>query len=74
MIAIWENLLELLDTERLPLEEPLEMEKTDYICNICGTYLNVNNTYFDADTELSYHINCANFWLNRIDKNLPQRS
>lgn len=72
MVAIWDNLVDVIDTDRLAIEEPLEMDQTDYLCNICGQNLNVNNSYFDGDTELSYHINCANFWINKVDRNLPQ--
>jgi hypothetical protein len=74
LITIWENLADIIDTERLPLEELVEMEETGYVCNICGQNLSVNNTHFDHETELSYHINCANFWLHRVAKNLPQRT
>jgi hypothetical protein len=71
LIGPWDNLIELLETDRIPLQEPVEMEKTDYFCNICGQKLSVNNTHFDLETELSYHINCANFWLNKVDSHLP---
>jgi hypothetical protein len=74
LMAVWGTLVDLIDVERLPLQEPPEMEETDYICNICGRNLSVNNTHFDHETELSYHINCANFWLNRVSKKLPRRS
>ncbi|KAI6176981.1 EH domain-containing protein [Aphelenchoides bicaudatus] len=74
LMTIWENLVDLIDVERVPLQEPLEMEQTDYLCNICGSSLSVNNTHFDHETELSYHINCTNFWLNRVSNNLPQRT
>lgn len=74
LVAIWDNLVDLIDTDRLPLQEPIEMEQTDYLCNICGTNLSVNNTHFDTITELSYHSNCANFWLNKVANDLPQGS
>jgi hypothetical protein len=50
IIAIFDNLVELIDTERLSLKEPLEMDQTGYLCNICGANLNVSFYCFNLFT------------------------
>ncbi|CAD5215412.1 unnamed protein product [Bursaphelenchus okinawaensis] len=72
LFAVWTNLLSILEEENILLDLPDEFEKTGHMCNICGEWTSVNNTHFDKDTELSYHIPCVNLWLNLLDDKLPQ--
>uniref|UniRef100_A0A1I7STK3 EH domain-containing protein n=1 Tax=Bursaphelenchus xylophilus TaxID=6326 RepID=A0A1I7STK3_BURXY len=72
LFAVWANLLNILEEDSLMLDLVDEFEKTGHMCNICGDWTNVNNTHFDKDTELSYHIPCANLWLNLVNSTLPR--
>lgn len=71
LLSIWTNLVEVLEWSEL-LEQEEIFDKTEHLCNLCGIRTNVNNTHFDKDTELSYHISCANFWLNTVEGALPR--
>jgi len=71
LLASWNNLVDIVDTEEFKLQLPDELERTDHVCNLCGANTNVDNTHFDKGTELSYHISCVNFWVNLVEAVLP---
>ncbi|KAI6240927.1 EPS15-like proteiny (EH) domain and EF-hand domain pair-containing protein [Aphelenchoides fujianensis] len=66
LTGVWCNLYGLLDSDRVPLEKRRELQRTEHWCNICGAQTNIDNTHFEPETQLTFHVSCANFWLHQV--------